>query len=130
MTVPFTCVAIAFVLIYVPRIFVAIAQTRQPEGMDNKNPRDQQARLTGWGRRANAAHANTFEAFAPFAAAVLVAHAANADPHWSSILALTFVGARVIYPVLYIANIDKLRTVVWSVGLFATAGLFVVAWLR
>jgi uncharacterized MAPEG superfamily protein len=51
MTIPFICVGVAFLLIYFPRLFVIAAQARQPEGYDNRNPRDQQARLTGWGRR-------------------------------------------------------------------------------
>lgn len=51
MTIPFICVLIAFVLIYVPRVFVATAQAKQPEGLDNRNPRAQQAKLTGLGAR-------------------------------------------------------------------------------
>src|SRR4051812_45053902 len=98
MTLPLFCVFIAFVLIYVPRVFVFRAQAKQPEGFDNKHPRDQQTRLPDWGRRAQAAHNNAFESFAPFAAAVLVAHVAGADPRISSLLALTYVGARMFYP--------------------------------
>lgn len=45
MTIPFACVLVAFLLIYIPRLFVAAAQARQPEGFDNKNPRDQQSKL-------------------------------------------------------------------------------------
>jgi len=129
MTTPFLCVFLAFLLIYLPRLFVLVAQARQPEGFDNRHPRDQQARLSGWGRRANAAHANSFEAFAPFAAAVLVAHLAGADARWSSILAIVFVAARTVYPMLYIANLDKLRTTVWSIGFLSVAGLFVLRWM-
>ena len=80
MTIPLACIAAAFALIYAPRIAVVVAQAKQAEGFDNKHPRDQQAKLTGWGRRANAAHLNAFESFAPFAAAVLVAHVTHADP--------------------------------------------------
>ena len=129
MTTPFLCVFLAFLLIYLPRLFVLVAQTRRPEGFDNRHPRDQQSRLEGWGRRANAAHANAFEAFAPFAAAVLVAHLAGADARWSSILAIVFVVSRAIYPVLYMTNLDKLRTTVWSIGFLAVAGLFVLRWV-
>src|SRR5262252_7098718 len=114
MTTPFLCVFLAFVLIYLPRVFVFIAQARQPEGFDTRHPRDQQARLEGWARRASAAHANAFEAFAPFAAAVVIAHLTGADPRWSSSVAIVFVCARTVYPLLYVVNIDKLRTTVWS----------------
>jgi uncharacterized MAPEG superfamily protein len=130
MTIPFACVFVVFLLIYAPRVAVVVALARLPEGMDNKHPRDQQAKLTGWPRRANAAHNNTIEAFPPFAAAVVVAHLAHADPGWSSILAVSFVIIRMIYPILYVANVDRLRSTVWILGLFATAGLFVLPWLH
>ena len=35
-----------------------MAMAQLPEGYDDKNPRDQQARLSGWGKRALPAHAN------------------------------------------------------------------------
>jgi uncharacterized MAPEG superfamily protein len=129
MTTPFLCIALALGLIYAPRIMVAVAQSRMPEGFDNRHPRDQQARLTGWGKRAQGAHMNAFEAFAPFAAAVIVAHLARADARYSAILAVVFVIARVVYTVLYVANKDRLRSAVWMIGLGATVGLFVLPYL-
>lgn len=129
MTFPFLCVFIAYALIWLPRGVAFAAQAKQPEGYDNKNPRDQQARLEGWGRRAQAAHNNTIEAFAPFAASVVVAHLAHANPTHQNVLAGTFVVARVIYPFLYIGNIDKARSLIWTVGLLATCGLFLCGYL-
>jgi uncharacterized MAPEG superfamily protein len=129
MTLPFVCVFVAFLLIYVPRVLVFRAQIRAPGGLDNKHPRDQQARLEGAGRRAHAAHQNAFESFAPFAAAVVVAHLSGADPRLSSILALTHVGARTLYPIFYVSNLDKLRTTVWSIGFLATTGLYLLRWI-
>lgn len=130
MTIPLACVAAAFALIWLPRGFVIVAMMRQPEGFDNKHPRDQQARLTGWGRRAQAAHMNAFEAFAPFAAAVLVAHATEADPAWTSGLSIAFVVARTLYPFFYIGNLDKPRSAAWIVGIAATAGIFLLPFFR
>ena len=49
----------------------------QSGGYNNHNPRDQQADLEGWGKRALSAHLYGFEGFAPFAAAVFVAHLAG-----------------------------------------------------
>jgi uncharacterized MAPEG superfamily protein len=129
MTIPMTCVFISFVFIYVPRLFVARAQAQQPEGLDNRNPRDQQAKLTGVGRRALAAHQNAFEAFAPFAAAVFTAHLAGADARWSAILAITHVAARALYLVMYLGDKATARSAVWFVGLAATVGLFLLKWL-
>lgn len=129
MTIPFWCIAIAFVLIYVPKIPLSVAMARQPEGYDNKHPRAQQAKLTGWGARSGAAHQNGFEAFAPFAAAVLVAHVGGGDPAMATILSLVFVGARAVYIGIYLAGGATLRSLVWSVGFGATAALMVLpAW--
>jgi uncharacterized MAPEG superfamily protein len=129
MTIPLLCVFIAFVLIYVPRGIVARAQARQPEGFDNRNPRDQQARLTGAGKRAHAAHQNAIEGFAPFAAAVFTAHLAGADPKWSAVLAVTYVAARAVYIAVYLADKAALRSAVWMLSFVATCGLFLLKWI-
>lgn len=126
MSVTLACIPLAFVLVYAPKIAVSIAMARQPEGYDNENPRDQQAKLTGWGKRAAAAHANGFEAFAPFAAGALIAHVMNAHPQAAAALAITHVAARTLYPVLYIANVDKVRSLVWGIGALASAGLMIL----
>ena len=126
MTTPFLCVFIAFLLIYFPRILVIVATVQSGKKVDNNHPRDQQAQLEGWGRRAQAAHNNAFEAFAPFAAAVVIAHLAHADPTRSGQLAIVHVVARSIYPLIYVADIGALRTAVWGVGLLTTAGLFLL----
>lgn len=129
MTIPFICVFIAFLLIMAPKIPMSMAMAKEGGGYDNRDPREQQARLTGWGRRAGAAHTNAMEAFAPFAAAVVICHLAHGDARWASILSITFIAARLIYPVLYIADLSTLRSTVWSVGYGATIGLFILPWL-
>lgn len=73
MSIPFWCVFISALLIYVARIPVATAMNEQG-GYDNHLPRQQQAQLTGFGARAMAAHQNGFEAFILFAVGVLMAH--------------------------------------------------------
>ena len=57
---------------------VAAAQKATSGTYDNNNPREQQARLEGAGKRALAAHANGYEAIPPFAAGVV---AAMQDPN-------------------------------------------------
>lgn len=129
MTIPFICVFLALMLIYVPRAVVAREQARQPEGYDNQHPRDQQAKLTGLGRRAQAAHENSFEGFAPFAAAVIIAHLAGADARWSAILAVVYVASRAVYLGLYLGNKPSARSAVWALGLLAIIGLFTLKWV-
>ena len=122
MNISFLCLGMAFLLLYLSKIPVAIAMNREG-GYDNHQPRDQQARLQGWGKRAVAAHQNAFEAFAPFAAGVLVAKLGGADPLWTSRLAVAFVLFRIAYHGFYLANLASLRSLVWMGATLCTAGL-------
>ncbi len=126
MTIPFACIFIAFLLNLVSKGPVAFAMAKQTGGYDNSTPRVQQARLEGWGRRALAAHLNGFEAFPAFAAAVLVAAACGADPLWMTRLSIAFIVARALYVPLYILDFDRVRSLVWTVGLGTTVGLFLL----
>jgi uncharacterized MAPEG superfamily protein len=117
------CVPAAWLLVYSSKIPVAVAMQRAG-GYDNRHPRNQQAGLTGWGARSVAAHLNGFETFAPFAAAVLVAHVAGATTGLVDALAVVFVASRAVYVPCYIADLSTLRSLVWTVGIIATLGLF------
>ncbi len=129
MTTPFVCVLIAFLLIYLPKVPLSVAMARQPGGYDNKVPRAQQAKLEGMGARARGAHYNGFEAFPPFAAAVIIAHLAGAADHRASILAIAFVVARALYIAAYLADLEYLRSAIWGIGLLCTVALFCLPWL-
>ena len=65
-------------------------------GYDNKHPRDQQSKLTGFGARALAGHQNAFESLIIFAPAVLLAIATNTVGEKVQYLAITHVVARLI----------------------------------
>lgn len=125
-SVPLVCLPIALALVYVPKIPLSLAMAREGKGYDNRTPRDQQARLVGWGKRALAAHQNGFESFPAFAAGVLATLVTGADPHLASAFSITYVVARALYAVFYIADIATLRSVVWIVGLLATVGLLTI----
>jgi uncharacterized MAPEG superfamily protein len=112
-------------LIYAPRMAAIRGAIDQEGRYDLSDPRPQQARLTGRGSRAQAAHLNSIEAFAPFAAAVWVAHYAGADAWLRDALAVAFVAARGLYILAYLADLNPWRTVVWTVGIFTVIGLFV-----
>ncbi len=118
------CLPATFLLIFAPKLMASAAMARQPEGYDNRDPREQQARLPPTGKRAQAAHLNGFEDFAPFAAAVLTATICGAPAGLTNGLAIAHVVVRVIYPLLYISGIHKMRTAVWTLGWMTTLGLF------
>lgn len=123
---PLACIPIAFALVYLPKIPLSIAMARQPEGYDNKNPRDQQAKLTGWGKRAAAAHANGFESFAPFAAGVFTTQLTGVNPQWAAILSVTYVVARLLYSIAYIGDVASVRSLIWGVSFGSTLGLMLL----
>ena len=118
------CVFAVFVLIYLPRFATLKGTLRQEGHIELGYPRIQQARLEGLGARAQAAHLNTVEAFAPFAAAVWVAHHYGVDAGLRDLLAVTFVAARVLFILAYLADLNPWRTVIWSVGHLFIALLF------
>lgn len=126
MTIPMWCVLAAYLSIFLPRVLVAQEQLKEPGGMDNNDPRDQQAKLSERGRRASAAHANGFEAFPAFAAAVIIAHLTRADAQISAALAITFVVVRYLYPFVYLSGKGNLRSAVWGIGFLSTLALFVL----
>ena len=119
------CVLIAALL---PYIWVAIAKTGA-SGYNNRNPRAWLAKQAGNYRlqRANAAHLNAFEAFAPFAAGVLMAQAAGVDHARIAMLAVAFVVLRIAHGALYLADVPLARSLAWMGGYACVAALMVLA---
>lgn len=115
MSIPFWCVFISALLIFVARLPVARAMKEQG-AYDNHLPRSQQATLTGYGARAVAAHQNSFEAFILFAVGVLMAHTTQTQGWLIDTLAIVFVVSRVIYLLLYWNDLAWQRSAVWTVG--------------
>jgi uncharacterized MAPEG superfamily protein len=124
MSIPFWCVFITALLIYIARMPVGKAMKEQG-GYNNHLPRQQQAQLTGYGARALAAHQNTIEAFMLFAVGVLMAHTTQTAGWLIDTLAIVFVIARILYLCLYLADQPKLRSLVWVVGVLCSLLLMI-----
>lgn len=92
---------------------------------DNAAPRAGVERLRPRQQRAYWAQLNAFEAFPFFAAAVIVAHLAQAPQPWVDGLAVTFVGLRIAYTLAYVYDRHLLRSLVWFCGFLCVIGLFV-----
>ncbi len=127
MTTPFWCLFIVAMIPYVLAGLGGYFKIQQFGKLDNNHPRIQAADLRGIGARAYAAQMNAWEAVALFAAAVLVAHLAGADPRLSAMASVIFVIARLVHPILYISNLASFRTGVFTVGLLCSFWLFVLA---
>lgn len=124
MSIPFWCVFISALLIFVAKIPVAKSMNDQG-GYDNHLPRQQQAQLTGFGARALAAHQNCFEAFILFAVGVLMAHTTQTAGWLIDLLAIIFVITRIIYLLCYWVDLAWQRSLVWGVGLVCSLLLMI-----
>jgi uncharacterized MAPEG superfamily protein len=120
-TLAYWCVLAAALM---PYLATGIAKAGG-ERYNNRQPRSWLDRQQGFRARANAAQANSFEAFPLFAAAVIIAHLTAAPQDRIDALAVLFVISRVAYIVCYIADWHWARSVVWTLGFVVTITLFV-----
>jgi uncharacterized MAPEG superfamily protein len=77
-----------------------------------------------WGVRANRAHLNAVEAFAPFAALVIVIHLAGKTNAMTGFWAISFFWMRVAHAVVYMFGVPYLRTLIYTLGYVAVIGMF------
>ena len=119
----YLCLLVAGLL---PVVCAGIAKTGFKD-YDNHDPRAWLARTTGFRARANAAQANSFEAFPFFASGVLLALHAGVDSARVDALAVAFVLARLAYIACYVADLATLRSLVWTVGMGCVVALHVQA---
>ncbi len=112
------------VAMFLPYAAVVLAKSG---GVDNHAPRATLAALTGWRQRADWAHRNHFEAFAPFAAAVIIAELSHVAQAKIDIAAGAFILLRIAYTALYIADRASLRSIAWSLAFICVLALFVMS---
>ncbi|WKB53724.1 MAPEG family protein [Eleftheria terrae] len=126
MSIAIWCVLIAALL---PIVCAGLAKSgqlgkrRSEGGYDNHDPRAWLARQQGWRQRANAAQANSFEALPLFIGAVAIAISTGAPAARVDLLAAAFVGLRLAYIALYLADKATLRSLVWAAALAVNIGL-------
>ena len=112
-----------------PILFIAAAKILAGFKLGhNHDPRKFLAKAEGKAHRAKCAHDNSWEAFAPFAAAVILALITGVDPHLVNKLAMIFVGLRFIYGLAYIFDWATFRSLVWSGAVACKVILFYQAW--
>lgn len=120
MTLALWCVLIATVLPYVWSTL-----SKADPAYDNAAPR--LLARTGWRQRADWAQQNSWEAFAPFAVAVLVAQNCHAEQAMVDLLASLFIAFRLAHGICYLTNRSLLRSLVWTAGFACVIGLYVLA---
>jgi uncharacterized MAPEG superfamily protein len=126
MTVAYWCVLVAA---YLPIVWTAAAKFSGGNfaAAGNRAPREFLERLSGWRKRSHWAQLNGFEAFPPFAAAVIIAQLRNVPQVRIDTLAIAFVILRLLHGILYIADRASLRSLVWFGSVACVVALFVCA---
>ena len=77
-----------------------------------------------WGKRADRTYLNAVEAFAPFAALVIVAQLTGKANASTAFWAMSFFWLRVAHAVVYLLGIPYIRTLIFTLGFVAVAGIF------
>ncbi len=90
----------------------------------NSDPRAWAESLAGRQKRLNNAHLNSFEAFPLFAAAVLVAIQMGADQGKVDLCAMLYIASRIPYAYFYAADMARLRSLTWFIGLVLVIAIF------
>ena len=130
-TLAYWCLLVAALL---PIACAALAKSgmmgkpRREGGYDNTNPRNWLARQKDWRARANAAQANSFEALPLFMAAVIIAHQLGANQARVDILAFMYVVLRIVYIMMYVADLATARSVVWATALLANIAILFIGY--
>lgn len=130
MIVAFWCVLIAAL---VPFACSYLAKYGPTDGsaastpFDNRHPRAWLAAQDGLRARADAAQANSFEAFPLFAAAVIIAVLQHVPVATIDLIAVVFVIARIGFVACYVLDRPAARSSLWLVGFVACVALFLFA---
>ena len=122
MTIAYWCILVAALLPY-----VWVGAAKSAPGYNNAAPRAFLDTLSDWRQRAAWAQLNAFEAFPAFAAGVIIAHQLDAPQAWIDLVALGFIGLRLMHGIAYIGNWPALRSLAWAGGIACVITLFVVA---
>jgi uncharacterized MAPEG superfamily protein len=125
-TIAYWCVLVAALLPIVCAGIAkwgAVGKSRREGGYDNNNPRDWLARQQDWRARANAAQTNSFEGLPFFIGAVVIAHQLGAAQARIDILAFVYIVLRLLYVMMYVANLANIRSVVWTLALLVNIAI-------
>ena len=126
MSIVIYSVIYAALMIMVSKMPVAVAMHRKG-GYNNRQPREQQALLEGFGKRALASHHNSIEAFPIFAVGALLVLITGQTGGWVSTLCIAFVISRAAFVAFYLLDWHIARSLAWSVGFLSSIGLMLLA---
>ncbi|MEL7071929.1 MAG: MAPEG family protein [Cyanobacteria bacterium J06581_3] len=112
-------------LIYLP--YLAVAFGRFQVGYEMGAPRGMFDKLPEYAQRATWAHENSWESFALYAPAALMAFVTNLPAEQVAGSALIYLAARVSYSLFYILNAPILRSLSWAISISSIVSLYVAS---
>lgn len=124
---PFWTLVCAATLPYVWAFTASAYKYKQMGKIDLQHPRKQAASLEGAGYRANAAQSNAWEALAVFSVSFLTAVVAQVPPEDIWLLAVLWVGFRILHGITYIMNVAPLRVAAFVGGTFCSFSILLQA---
>ena len=114
--------ALLTALLWVPYIAGQVITNGFLAGENYKDPTPRPVPL--WVQRANRAHINAVETFAPFAAMIWLVHATNSASEMTALWAAIFFWMRLAHAIVYMLGIPFLRTLIFAAGTVSVVGLF------
>src|SRR3982074_1220827 len=118
---------LAFTAILAASLWIpyVVAQVTTNGALKPPNSSDPPPRpLPLWGKRADRTYINAVETFAPFAALVIVVHLAGKANAMTAFWAASYFWVRLAHAVVYLLGIPLVRTVLFTLGYVAIAGIF------
>jgi uncharacterized MAPEG superfamily protein len=114
--------AILTAALWIPYVIAQVVANGFLEPQNYVDPTQRPVPL--WGKRADRAYLNAVECFAPFAALVIIAHVAGKANAMTVFWVICFFWLRVTHAVVYLLGIPYIRTLVFTLGFVAVAGIF------
>jgi len=118
----------AVILVYLP--FMAVGFARVRLGYDYQAPRAMFDKLPPYAQRATWAHQNAFESIGLYAPAALAAYVTGVESPFAAYAAATYLLARTLYPLCYVANWAVPRSAMFALGSTSCGVLYVLSVLR
>jgi uncharacterized MAPEG superfamily protein len=108
--------------LWIPYVIAQVTTNGPPKPENYRDPEKRPMPL--WGKRADRAHLNAVETFAPFAALVIVAHVAGKANAMTAFWATCYFWLRLAHAVVYLIGIPLIRTILFTLGYVAIVGIF------
>jgi len=115
----------AAALIYFP--YLAVAAGRFQVGYEMGAPRGMFDKLPEYAQRATWAHQNSWESFALYAPAALMAFVVGLPAEQVLSSVVIYLATRVTYSLFYILNVPILRSLSWAFSISSIVSLFVAS---